>query len=163
MKTKQLIIMLVLLVAVSACNINIDRNPDGSLTVESSITEADLQAEITAAIADPLVRDLTADLHDGYISVSAERKRLSSDVTDTLTFRLDLGVGDGHLTATISDAQLNDLPIEEERVALWNQRIATRLERTGRRNPNSTLQAVTISEEALTMTWHVETARSRGD
>jgi hypothetical protein len=125
--------------------------------------EDSLQDEIEAAIADPLMRDLTADLRNGYILVSAERERVMSDETDTMTFRLDLGVSDGHLTATISDAQLNALPIEEERVAVWNERIATKLERSGRRNPDSTLQAVTISDDALTMVWRIETWRSRGD
>jgi len=166
MKTKQLMTTLLLIVmglAVSACSVNIERNADGSLTVESSMPEDSLQDEIEAAIADPLMRDFTADLHDGYILVSAERERVMSSETDTMIFRLDLGVSDGHLTATISDAQLNDLPIEEERVAVWNERIATKLERSGRRNPDSTLQAVTISDDALTMVWRIETWRSRGD
>jgi hypothetical protein len=166
MNTKKLVTLLGLLVAVavagSACSLNIERNPDGSLTVESSMTEASLQAEIEAAIADPLIRDLTADLRNGYVFVSAERQRLGSEQTDTMTFRLDLGVSDGHLAATISEAQINGLSIEEERVALWNERIATKLERAGQRNPDSTLQAVTISQDAVTMVWRVETPRSRG-
>ena len=61
-----------------------------------------------------------------------------------LTFRLDLGVSHGHLAATIRDARLNNQPIDEQRVATWNERIANRLERASRRNPNSTLQAVRI-------------------
>jgi len=166
MKTKQLITMLGLLImmglAVSACSVNIERNPDGSLTVESSMTEDSLQNEIEAAIADPLIRDLTIDLHDGYIFVTAERGRVIGDETDTMTFRLDLGVSDGHLTAMISEAQLNGLPIEEARVAVWNERIATKLARSGQHNPNSTLQTVTIGEDAVTMVWRVETWRSRG-
>jgi len=53
---------------------------------------------------------LAIDLRDGHIFVSAERERVMSDETDTMTFRLGLGVSDGSLTATISDAQINDLP-----------------------------------------------------
>jgi hypothetical protein len=83
------------------------------------------------------------------------------DVVDALTFRLDLGVSDGHLTATISGAKVNDHPFDEERVAVWNQRIAERLERVGKRNPDSTLQEVTVTSDALEMVWGVETARSR--
>lgn len=165
MKSKivTLVLLAVMGLAVSACSVNIERNADGSLTVESSMAEESLQAELEAAIADPLVRNLTADLHDGYILVTSERERVSGDETDTMTFRLDLGVSDGHLTATVSDAQLNGRPIEEERVAVWNERIATRLERAGQRKPNSTLQAVTISDDAIAMTWRVETTRSRSD
>lgn len=165
MKTKIMVLglLMVMGLAVSACSVEIERNADGSLSVESSMTGDALQDELEAAIADPLVREFTADLHDGYILVTSERERVMSDEVDTMTFRLDLGVSDGHLTATVSDALLNDLPIEEERVAVWNERIATKLGRSGQRNPNSTLQAVTVSEDAVTMTWRIETSRSRGD
>ena len=165
MKTKIMMLVLlgVLALTVSACSVDIERNSDGSLTVESSMTEESLQDVLEAAIADPLMRDFTADLHNGYVLVTSERERVMGDEIDTLTFRLDLGVSEGHLTATVSDAQLNDQPLEEERVEVWNERIATKLERSGRRNPNSTLQTVTISEDAVTMTWRIETAHSRGD
>ncbi len=165
MKTRIMVLglLMVMGLAVSACSVEIERNTDGSLAVESSMTGDALQDELEAAIADPLVREFTADLHDGYILVTSERERVMSDGTDTMTFRLDLGVSDGHLTATVSDALLNDLPIEEERVAVWNERIATKLGRSGQRNPNSTLQAVTVSEDGLTMIWRIETSRSRGD
>ena len=56
MKTKKLSITLGLLIAMviaaSACSVDIERNTDGSLKVESSMTEASLQAELEAAIAD---------------------------------------------------------------------------------------------------------------
>jgi hypothetical protein len=145
----------------SGCTINIDRNPDGSLNLEALMDEATLQSELRAAIADPLVQDLTVELSDGYIQASTERKRIMIDDVDSLSFRLDLGVQDGHMTAEISEAQLNGEPLEEERVEAWNARIATRLERAGRRNPDSTLEAVTISDESLTMVYRVETWRSR--
>ena len=165
MKTKIMMLVLlgVLALMVSACSVDIERNDDGSLTVESSMTEESLQDVLESAIADSLMRDFTVDLHDGYVLVTAERERVMSDEVDSLTFRLDLGVSEEHLTATVSDAQLNDQPLEEKRVEAWNERIAAKLERSGRRNPNSTLQTVTISEDAVTMTWRVETARSRGD
>ena len=165
MKTKIMVLglLMVMGLVVSACSVEIERNADGSLTVESSMTGDALQDELEAAIADPLVREFTADLHNGYILVTSERERVMSDEVDTMTFRLDLGVSDGHLTATVSGALLNDLPIEQERVAVWNERIATKLGRSGQRNPNSTLQAVTVSEDAVTMIWRIETSRSRGD
>jgi hypothetical protein len=165
MKTKIMTLVLLGMLALmaSACSVDIERNDDGSLTVESSMTEESLQDVLEDAIADPLTRNFTADLHNGYVLVTSERERVMSDEVDTLTFRLDLGVSEGHLTATVSDAQLNDQPLEEERVEIWNERIAAKLERSGRRNPNSTLQSVTISDDAVTMTWRIETARSRGD
>jgi hypothetical protein len=145
----------------AGCAAIITRNPDGSLTVETSMNAESLQVEIKAAIADPLVQDLTVDLKSGYIDVSGTRKRLNSDQTDKLTFRLDLGVSDGHLTATISNAELDGYPIEADRVNLWNERIATRLENLGSRRSNSSLQSVSVTSEEIKMIWRVETARSQ--
>jgi hypothetical protein len=72
-------------------------------------------------------------------------------------------VHDGHMTATISDARLNDIPIEQERVDRWNERIAEGLEKGGKKNPNSTLQEVKVAEDAVTMGWRIKTKRSRGE
>ena len=148
---------------VSGCAATITRNDEGSLTVETSMTAESLQAEIQAAIADPLIQNLTAQLKQGYIDVNGERKRLNSDQTDTLTFRLDLGVSSGHLTATISNALIDGKAVEANRVALWNERIANRLENFGQRRSDSSLQSVNVTSEAITMVWRVETARSQGN
>lgn len=145
----------------SACQATITRNADGSLRVETTMTEAALQDEIQAALADPLIQSVTVDLQSGYALVSGVRKRLNSDQTDTLTFRLDLGVHEGVLTATVSDARIDGLAVEPERVALWNERIANRLEKASQRRPSSTLQEVSIGSEAVTMVWRVETAQSK--
>jgi len=145
----------------SACQANITRNEDGSLRVETSMTETALQTEITAALSDPLIQSVTVDLKSGYMLVSGVRKRLNSDQTDSLTFRLDLGVRDGFLTAVVSNALIDGVPVEAERVALWNERIANRLEKAGQRRANSSLQSVSINSEAVTLVWRVETAKSR--
>jgi len=147
----------------SGCTLDVSREADGSLWVEATVPEEDLETELEAAIADPLVRELAADLRDGTIFVTAERDRVTGEGTDTVTFRLDLGVSDGHLTATVSDLQVNGVAVQEERVAVWNERIATRLTRASQRHPNSTLQAVAVGDDALTMTWRIETRRSGGD
>jgi hypothetical protein len=156
-------ILVCLAFVLSACGMQLDRNPDGSIRLETNMTEQSLQSEIANAIADPLITNFSIDLREGYVSVSADRKRIDSDVIDTMTFRLDLGESDGHLTAVISDVQLDGFPIDEARVAVWNQTIATRLERAGKRNANSSLEEVLISGEAITMIWRIETAQSRGE
>ena len=166
MNTNKFLTLLGLLVAVlamSACTIHIDRNDDGSLRAESLLPKETLQREIQLAIADSKVQELTADLHDGYISVIGARKRDGGDEIDTLSFRLTLGVTDGHLAATISDAKLNDIPIAEERVTKWNERIAENLEKAGDKHPNSTLQSVHVTATEVTMAWRIETPRSRGE
>jgi hypothetical protein len=149
-----LLILLVLMV--TACKADIARNDDGSLTVETTISQQELQDVITASIADPLVRNVTVSLQSGYVLVSGERQRLNdTSKTDSLTFRLDLSVSSGKPTATVIDAKIDGVPIEQNRVDNWNQTIANRLSNFDRRSENTTLQAITITPELVTMTWNV--------
>ena len=155
--SKKLSLMLVLLLFLtSACKANISRNNDGSLDVETSITQQELQDVISASIADPLIKELSASLQSGYVLVSGTRERLNDPgKTDTLSFRLDLGVSNGQLTTSISNAQLDGVPLDQDRVDHWNETIANRLSMVGTRNPNSTLKAVTITPDSVTMIWTV--------
>ena len=167
MKNNRWILVMVLLatasLAISACSIAVDRNPDGSLRLEVNLPESTIQEEITAALNDPLITDLQVDLRQGYIFVTANRKRVLGDETDLLSFRLDLGTHDGHLTAVISDAKINDEPVNEAYVEVWNQRLAQRLEEAAKRNSDSSLQSVSVGDDALHFIWRIETARSKGE
>jgi hypothetical protein len=155
--TQKLTILFALIfLFVSACRANISRNEDGSLTVQTTINQPELQTAITTSIADPLIKDLTVSLQSGYVLVTGQRQRLNdASKTDTLTFRLDLGVSNGQLTTTVSDAQLDGIQIEQNRVDHWNQKIASRLLSLGKKNPNGSLQAVSVAPEAVHMTWNV--------
>ena len=140
----------------SACRANISHNNDGSLTVETNLTQQELQEAITASIADPLVQSLNVSLQSGYALVNGQRQRLNdASKTDDLSFRLDLGVNNGQLTATISNAELDGIPIEKDRVDHWNQTIASRIVIMGKKNPNSSLQSVSVSPDSVTMSWDV--------
>ena len=68
---------------------------------------------------------------------------------------LDLGVGSGQVTATISNAQLDGVPVEQNRVEHWNQTIASRLVILGKKRPNSSIEALSVTPEAVNMTWKV--------
>ncbi len=150
------ILLTALLLLTSACKANVSRNDDGSLTVETVITQQELQEVLSASIADPLIQELNASLQPGYVSVTGTRQRLNdASKTDTLSFRLDLSVNNGQLTASISDAQIDGTAIEQNRVDNWNQTIANRLSNFGGRNENATLQSVSITTENITMTWNV--------
>ena len=150
------------LLLLAACSMSVTRNSDGSLSVTTSITGDSLNSEIKAAIADPLIQSIQVDLQSGFMNVTGTRKRLDSDKLDSMSFRLDLGVSNGQLTATVSNALIDGVAVGADRVANWNQTIANRLENIGRRRANSTLQSVAISSAGVTLTWRVETARSRG-
>ena len=68
---------------------------------------------------------------------------------------LDLGVANGQLTATVSDALLDNVALDQARISVWNQTIANRIGDIARRAPNVTLQSVTITPDSVTMTWQV--------
>lgn len=156
MKTTQKISVLLLVFAMllSACQRNVTRNGDGSVDVETIVTQQELQEAISASIADPLIQELTVSLQSGYILVSGTRERLNDpSKIDTLAFRLDLGVSNGQLTSTLSDAKFDGFTIEQNRLDLWNTTIANRIARLANRSPNSTLKAVTVTSSAVTLTW----------
>ena len=157
MKTyKLLTLMVAATLIVGACKADFSRNDDGSLTMETTVTQEQIQETISSAIADPLIQNLTASLQNGYVSVSGTRQRLNDPgKTDTMSFRLDLGVSNNELTASISDAQIDGVAIEQNRVDNWNQTIANRLANFGGRNENATLQSVSITPEQVTMTWNI--------
>jgi hypothetical protein len=149
-------ILVVFMFLLSACRANISRNGDGSTTVETTITQQELQDAISAAIADPLVKNITVSLQAGYVTVSGERQRLNdASKTDILSFRLDLSVNNRQLISSITNAQVDGKPLEQSRVDNWNQTIVNRLSKLGQKNPNSTLQSIAITPEQVTMTWNV--------
>ena len=148
-------VLLAVLILSSACKANISRNGDGSATVETSITQQELQEVISSSIADPLMQELTASLQPGYISVTGTRQRLNdASKTDTLGFRLDLSVSNGQLIASVSNAQIDGIAIDQARVDNWNQTIANRLSNFGGDQRNATLQSVSITPEIVTLTWN---------
>jgi len=150
------IVLILFLFLTGACKANISRNNDGSLEVETSITQPQLQDVVSASIADPLIKELTVSLQSGYVLVSGTRERLNDPgKIDSLTFRLDLDVSNGQLTTTISNAQLDDVPLEKNRVDHWNETIANRLSNLGSKNPNATLKSVVVIPDGVTMTWIV--------
>ena len=148
------LLAVIMLLSLSACKANVSRNDDGSVTVETSVTQEQLQEVISSSIADPLIQDLSVSLQNGYVSVTGTRQRLNdSSKTDTMRFRLDLGVSNGELTVSISDAQIDGIAIEQNRVDNWNQTIANRIAMIGGGNRNATLQSVSVTPEQVTMTW----------
>jgi hypothetical protein len=158
--TKKLSILFLVLVPLtlltSACKANISRNSDGSFTVETTVSQQQLQEAISDSIADPLIQEITISLQNGYILVTGAHQRLNdTSKTDSLSFRVDLGVSNGQLTASISNAQLDSHPVEQSRVDHWNQTLVNRIANLAQKNLNSTLQTVIITPSAVTMTWNV--------
>lgn len=158
MKINRAFLLFVLLLAAftSACQRNVSRNEDGSLNLETSITAQALQEVVNAAIADPLIQEINVSLQSGYVLVLGQRQRLNdSSKTDTLSFRLDLGVNDGKLTSSISQATLDGQPLDQARIDNWNATITARLQKLGQSRANTVLQSVVITSDGIQMTWQV--------
>jgi hypothetical protein len=146
-------VLLPVLLLTGACKANISRTSDGTFDVETTLSQQQLQEVISGAIADPLIKDLTVSLQFGYVLVSGTRARLNNaSKTDNLSFRLDLGVSNGQLTASVSNAQLDGVPLDQTRVDHWNQTITNRLSMVGDKNPNSTLKSVAVTPEVVSIT-----------
>ncbi|MEZ5174706.1 MAG: hypothetical protein R2823_00655 [Acidimicrobiia bacterium] len=150
-----------LAVIASACSIDVEANPDGSLTVTSHIEEARFQAALDAMVDDPAVEQLEVEFFDGYVTVSGTGPDEFTGEIATIEFRADLGVEDGHLAVDISDATYNGNEVPRWMVAIWNESLARSLEREGRKDPDSTLTTVEVTDDDITMVWHVETEASK--
>ncbi len=146
-----------------ACSIDVERNADGSLQIETVLTEDSLANEIAKGIDDPDVESMTVDMKNGYalVEVIGKSDRAFGEGKDTISFRVDLFVEDGHLGVDITDAVWNDIDIPQELVDLWNEELAKEIEADAKEDPDSTLVAVSLTEDALTMEFRVETDESK--
>jgi hypothetical protein len=145
----------------SACSIDVEANPDGSLTVTSNVTEQKLQAAIDSTIKDPNVESLDVEFRDGFVAVDGTGRDQNTGRINETSFVAELSVDDGHLDVDISDAVWNSEPVPLWIVELWNESLARNLEREGRKNPDATLTSVTVTDADITMVWHVETEASK--
>ncbi len=159
MRTSTLWLLAILILAApaaAACERMASRNSSGSLEFQTSISQKELQSAIDSSLADPLITKRDVDLKSGYILVTGQRKRANDPAkTDTLSFRLDLGVSGGQLTAAVSNAQLDGIPIEQSWVSAWNRAIADRIANLSQQRPNTTLKSVSVTPASVTMTWQV--------
>lgn len=148
-------------VLAGACSIDVERNEDGSLQIETVLTEESLANELAKGIDDPNVKFMTVDMKDGYALVEIEADRESGFGTDNISFRVDMFVDDGHLGVNVTEAVWNDIPIPQELTDIWNEELARELEADAKEDPDSTLVAVEITENDLRMEFRHETEESK--
>jgi len=144
-----------------ACQLDVERNTDGSLSIEAVIAETDIATEIALGMAAE-EGTVTVDLKDGYALVTGEGPTEEHPLTETVSFKLELFVDGDHLGAEISDATWNGYDIPSEIVNVWNEELAKELEAGAKEDPDSTLVDVEITEDDLRFEFRVETDESRG-
>lgn len=160
-RTIKLVAVVAFALVAGACSIDVARNDDGSLQIETVLTEDSLANEIAKGIDDPNVEHMAVDMKDGYALVDIEAKRESGFGVDNISFRADMFVIDGHLGVDVTEAEWNGVPIPQELTDIWNEELAAQLEADAKEDPDSTLVAVELTEDALTMEFHIETDASR--
>jgi hypothetical protein len=140
----------------SACQIDVERNADGSLQVEAIITEADIATELGFA-ENPDFETLGIDLRDGYALFDATGPNDDDpSQTDEVSFRMELSVVDGHLGATVSDAVWNGIDVPQLFIDEWNEEIARDLERSAKKDKDSTLVDVEITDDQVRFEFRVD-------
>ncbi len=144
-----------------ACSIDVSRNDDGSLQIETVLTEESLANELAKGIDDPNVISMDVDMKNGYALVEMEAKSEWGDGIDTVSFRVDMFVVDGHLGVNVTEAVWNDIEIPQELTDVWNEELAKELEEGAKEDPDSTLVAVELTENDLRMEFRVETDESK--
>ena len=159
------IIMLVAVAAFAllagACSIDVERNDDGSLQIETVLTEESLATELAKGMDDPNVESMTVDMKDGYALVEMEALSEWGDGLDEVSFKVEMFVVDGHLGVNVTEAVWNDIEIPQELTDIWNEELAKELEEGAKEDPDSTLVAVELTENDLTMEFRLETDESK--
>jgi hypothetical protein len=150
-----------LAVSTAACSIEVARNDDGSLQVDSSITEESLNKEIAKVLADRDVIDVAVELIDGHAQVTGFLPHPDGNGGDLIDFRLDVTVADGNLVVSVSEATVAGRRMNDDVVERWNAGISDRLERAADRHPHSTLEAVEVAGDTLAFSWRIDTRQSR--
>ncbi|MCP3976018.1 MAG: hypothetical protein GY720_16175 [bacterium] len=143
-----------------ACQLDVERNDDGSLQIEAIIEESDIATEIALGMAAE-EGNVTVDLKDGYALIAATGPSEDHPRTDSFSFRLELFVVDGHLGANVSDAKWNEYDVPQGMVEIWNEELAKELEAGAKEDPDSTLVAVEITEDELRFEFRHETEQSK--
>ncbi len=144
-----------------ACQLDVERNTDGSLQIEAVISEDDIAAEIAHGMAAD-EGNVTVDLRNGYALITAEGPTEEDPLLDEASFRMELFVVDGHLGAEVSDAKWNDIDIPQAMVEVWNEELARELEEGAKEDPDSTLVSVEIKNKELRFEFRHETEQSKG-
>lgn len=161
MKNRLFIILLLAALALTACRrgevVDVQRNPEGGVTVTTRLTEADVNAAVTDALAlavNPLLRNPQVDLQNGVIVVNGEHEQRDGSGTVSGSFNVTLTVQNGTILAQVSSLNIEGVDISDERLARFNERLANGFAvRANRENRQITINSVTISDDAIEVTF----------
>lgn len=148
-------------VMATACSIDVEPNPDGSLTITSTVDQERLQAAINSSIEDPNVERLEIEFHNGYLSFDGSGPDEDTGIVNDVTFDAKLRVEDGHLAVDLSNGTWNGEPMPLWIQEILNAELAIAIQMEAQKDPDSTLTSVEVREGEATFVWHVETEASK--
>ena len=159
MKTRVLLIVLLLPLLLVACNrrgeTSVERNPEGGIDITTALSEADVNAIVTEALANmenPLLRDPQVDLQNGQIVVNGEHDRRDGNGRVSGNVILTVSVVSGAILVEATQVNIEGFDMSDERLAMFNQQLQAGFNR--RADPDNRLinvQSVSISDDALTI------------
>ncbi|MCU0512537.1 MAG: hypothetical protein MUE40_08185 [Anaerolineae bacterium] len=159
----RLISVLLLCVLLAGCqfgDVSIQPQGDGTAAVTLTLTEAEVNALVQAALAatpNALLRDPVVDVQPGQMVISGSHLRRAgggggggTSIAGSLT--VTLTVADGRPVAQITAASIEGIALSDPRIAALNERLTQALgARFARDHANARLTAITLAGDALTV------------
>jgi len=160
MKRHILIVLLLCVFGLVGCRrgdvTSVERNPEGGVSITARLTEADVNAAVTEALAqmnNPLLRNPQVDLQNGVIVINGEHERRDGGGTVSGSINVTLSVQNGTLLAQVSNLNIEGVAVSDERLATFNQRLANGFTaRANRENRQITVDTVTVTDDAIEIT-----------
>lgn len=145
------------IMALAACNrrgeTSVDVNPQGGIDITTTLTEADVNALISEALAqgeNPLLRDPQVDLQPGLIVISGEHDRRDGQGRVSGSITVAIAVQNGAIVVQATAINIEGFDASDERLAEFNERLAqifTRRAESG--NSLISVRSVTVSDGSL--------------
>lgn len=155
MRTKKMLMvgaLAALAVVASACSIDIERNADGSLKIDSVLTAESFAVELER---DPLNNDTEISISDGVMTMTIDGvEETGEDYVATLL--VELGVANGRLVVDITEADYNGYEVPEWIVDAYNEAIERAIRVGAEDDPNTTLVSLTADNDQIVTEWRVE-------
>lgn len=153
MRSKLMVGALVALaVFASACSIDIERNADGSLKVDSVLTADSFEAELER---DPLNNDTEISIQNGVMTMTVDGLEETGEEY-VATLIVDLGVRNGRLLVDITEADYNGYEVPGWIVDAYNEAIERAIRVGAEDDPNTTLVSLVADNDQILTEWRVE-------
>lgn len=157
-KKRMLGIIGMLAIVASACTVNVERNPDGSLQIIGEVTAESLAGEFER---DPNNENVTVSIDGGAMTVAFTETEENGEKAD-IVLKVDLGADDGLLVVDITEATYNGNEVPDWITDIYNQVIAEGIKASATEEPDASLVSLVADDGKITTEWRIETDESKG-